>query len=324
LKDLEDILVVLSDGKFHSGKTIAQELNCSRSLIWKKINNLRVHYDLEVFAVRGKGYKLIHPIEFLKKTSITKFISKTQLKSLNQIHIIKSTNSTNTLAINSNPELNKGIAWFAEHQNMGKGRRGREWHSPFGRNIYFSLAWKFNISLAEISSLSVAVGATLASLLFENGLRKHELKWPNDLLLNKSKLAGILLEAQGEANGPTTVAIGIGLNLNMSNADKKNINQPFIGLRQANFVTTRNEIAGRLLNSMVDMCHRFSVLGLEPFLETWNRFDKLMGRNVRVISPSKVEEGTYLGLSENGGCRLMIQNKEKTFYAGELSLRTLK
>tara|TARA_Y100001935_G_scaffold251744_1_gene254345 strand:- start:553 stop:1527 length:975 start_codon:yes stop_codon:yes gene_type:complete len=324
LKDFDKILETLSDGKFHSGKALAQELNCSRSSVWKKIKSIKSQYDIEIFAVTGRGYKLQTAIEVLKKRHILEFLSKPSLESLVSCNVVTSTSSTNSLAMNSSPELNKGIAWFAEHQISGKGRRGREWYSPFGQNIYFSLAWNFNIALAEISSLSIAAGATLAALLHENGIREHELKWPNDLIFNNSKLAGILIEAQGETNGPTTVAIGVGLNLDMSFVPKEYINQSFVGLKQMNCEKSRNEIAGRLLNSMIVMCQNFSLHGLAPFIEKWNHFDKLLGKDVQVISPSKTEKGMYLGLTSNGGLKLRVNNREKIFYAGELSLRTLK
>ena len=123
-----------------------------------------------------------------------------------------------TLAMQNVPVAGRASAWFAEHQSAGRGRRGRTWVSPYGRNIYFSLAWGFEGPMARLSGLSIAAGAMLAGLLYEHGLREHGLKWPNDLYIGTKKCGGILCESIPASTAPFAV-IGIGINCNLSASD---------------------------------------------------------------------------------------------------------
>ena len=103
---------------------------------------------------------------------------------------------------------------FAEHQSAGKGRRGRQWVSPFGSNIYMSILWRFQQDgIACTAGLSLAVGVAVIRALKTYGFNEVGLKWPNDIYCQGKKLGGILIEVSGEADGPCAVIIGLGLNL---------------------------------------------------------------------------------------------------------------
>lgn len=321
MKGTEGLLQFLADGKFHSGQDIAHLLGCSRSAVWKKIALIRQMPGLEVDSVTGRGYRLREPLELLEQQRILAALPAQQREKLDACHVLGSVVSTNALALQHLPARERGIAWFAEHQTAGRGRRGRSWFSPFGRNIYFSLAWQFNMSLAQVSGLSIATGAVLADVLHAHGLRDHGLKWPNDLVWNKRKLGGILLEVQGETEGPATVVIGIGINLQLDDRLQQEIDQPAACLREAGLTPGRNQLAADLLGSTVEMCQVFSRQGLQPFVDRWRKFDVYSGRMVKLIGPSQVIAGTNLGVAGDGGLRLKIGGQVQTFYAGELSLR---
>lgn len=321
MEKLEALLRILADGRFHSGEEIAKMLECSRSAVWKRIERLREVPGVRVDAVTGRGYRLDQPFELLDRQQILASLPAQITESLRDCHVLGSVASTNALAMQASLNVGSGAAWFAEHQSAGRGRRGRSWLSPYGRNIYFSLAWQFNASLSEVAGLSIATGAVLAEVLEQQGLRGHGLKWPNDLLWDQRKLAGILLEVQGETEGPATVVIGIGINLDIDQDLKREIDQPVVSLRDAGVPLQRNRLASQILEATVDMCQRFPDDGLRPFVESWRGYDVFVGREVKLIGPAREEAGISLGLSEDGGLRLQTGDDEKTFYAGELSLR---
>jgi len=318
----ELLLKMLADGRFHSGEQIAAALGCSRSAVWKRIRQVREIPGLEIDSVTGRGYRLREPLELLDSELILQHLPTERRATLHRLEVLGSVGSTNTLALQDAPVPGRGSAWLAEHQSDGRGRRGRTWVSPYGRNIYFSLAWRFDMPLAELSGLSVATGAVLSEVLQAHGLRGHGLKWPNDLLWQGRKLAGILLEANGEAEGPATAVIGIGINLDLDDRYAgQHIDQPYASLRDAGVKAERNRLAADLLDASMSMCVEFSREGLAPFLETWKRYDAFRDRPVRLTGPNSELHGQYLGLANDGGLCLMVGDKAQTFYAGELSLR---
>lgn len=318
----EALLGLLADGQFHSGEQLAKELGCTRSAIWKRMAELREIPGIRVDSVTGRGYRLNRPLELLDPEKILAAVASPQAMGLQACQVLGSVASTNALAGATALERpGQGAAWFAEHQSAGRGRRGRTWVSPYGRNLYFSLAWQFDAPLSQLAGLSIAAGATLAVLLQQHGLSGHGLKWPNDLLWEGKKLAGILLEVNGETGGPANAVLGIGINLELEQALQAQIDQPASSLRDAGMLVGRNRLAGELLRSSVEMCHRFAESGLQPFLAQWREFDLFRDQWVRLTGPGLEHQGRCLGLGDDGGLMLQQDGAVRTFYAGELSLR---
>lgn len=321
MRQIESLLQILADGKFHSGEDIASKLGCTRSAVWKWVRRLREIPGLAVDSVSGRGYRLQRPLDLLQRDTILDHVAAEVRESLQGCQVVGSVGSTNSLASQVNLNPGQGAAWFAEHQTAGRGRRGRSWVSPYGRNIYYSLAWCFDAPLNQVSGLSIACGAALAEVLHGCGLRDHGLKWPNDLLWQQRKLAGILLEISGETEGPSSVVIGVGINLDLDGGLDEQIGQPYASLRDAGLQVGRNRLAADLLNATVSMCHRFTESGLAPFLDTWRRFDVFQDRPVRLVGPGRELRGRSLGLADDGGLQLQIGESVQTHYSGELSLR---
>ena len=317
----EELLLILADGRFHSGQEIAASLGCSRSAVWKRIQKLREIPGLGVDSVTGRGYRLHRPLELLQRDLILQQLPAARRGLLHRLEVLGSVGSTNTLAMQNAPGAGRASAWFAEHQSEGRGRRGRSWVSPYGRNIYFSLAWRFDTPLARLSGLSIAAGTVLCEVLDVHGLRGHGLKWPNDLLWQGRKIAGILLEANGETEGPATAVIGVGINLDLDRQAAQHIDQPYASLRDAGVRVQRNRLAADLLDASMSMCSEFADQGLAPFLATWQRYDAFRDRPVRLVGPGSELHGHYLRIADDGGLRLLVEGREQTFYAGELSLR---
>ena len=199
----------LSVAETRSGEAIANELGCSRTAVWKHVESLR-SLGIEIDAVAGKGYLLREPLELLDSRLILDGVDPAARKQLRDLSIESSVDSTNSALHRLTVEDQHAVAILAEHQTSGRGRRGRQWHSPYARNLYLSIGWKFENALSELGCLSLVVALATANALSRAGMKGHRVKWPNDLLLDDRKLCGCLVEVQGDSQGPCHAVVGGG------------------------------------------------------------------------------------------------------------------
>lgn len=313
------LLELLSDGKFHSGSAIGAALGVSRTAVWKHIQRLS-DMGLSIESVKGKGYRLDNGIELLLPARIGALLDESTQAACGEIDVLMDTDSTNSVAMSRavQGEAN-GYVCLAEYQQAGRGRRGRQWLSPFGHNIYLSLVWEFDGGASRLEGLSLAVGVIIAQELAALGLQGLSLKWPNDILLQQRKLGGILLEMSGDPAGLCQVVIGIGLNIRMP--DDMDIDQPWAAITQQLPQVSRNAVVAQLLNALIPMLAQFSRTGFAPYRQIWEGFDAYQGQKVRVISASRQQEGVAQGVYENGALRLVVNGESQAIYGGEVSLR---
>lgn len=320
---LHNILLQLADGRFHSGSELAATLGFSRTAVWKHIQRLTQQYNIPVQAVQGRGYRLEEPLELLDADKILVGLSPEAAGLLPQLLVKWSIDSTNRFLMESardKPE--SGTVVVAEHQQSGRGRRGREWVSPFGKNLYFSMLWRFNTVPAALSGLSLAMAVAVMRALSGLGINGLGLKWPNDILWQRQKLCGVLLEMRGEAAGPCTVVSGIGLNVNMPAAAGDAITQPWIDLRRISpQQVSRNQLLVMLLNQILPAMQQYGRSGLQSFLSDWRRWDALAGHEVRLLLPQRTIRGRVEGIDEQGNLLLRKEGAIEAFAAGEISLR---
>jgi len=317
------ILQRLADGRFHSGEALAAEYGVSRAAIWKQLKRIRQLPGIEVHAVTGRGYRLSEPLELHDAHALLDAMSADNRVRLGQLHLLPTVESTNGfLSQQTRPGAASGVVCLTEYQRAGRGRRGRQWQSGFGRNIALSLAWRFDLPLAAMSGLSLAAGVAVARALTRAGVAGHGLKWPNDVHLQGRKLAGLLVEAAGETDGPSRLVIGVGLNLSLDAAHGAQIDQPWTDLMQAGHgACGRNRLAGLLLDELVTACLRYQAEGLSGFSDAWREYDLYAGRQVCLLQGETVITGRYVGLAADGGLRLHTIQGEQVFQAGEVSLR---
>lgn len=317
------LLARLADGNFHSGEQLAAAQGITRAAVWKRLQRIAQLPGVRIDAVRGRGYRLREPLELLTIEAIRGAMNPVVWARIAQVHVLPVAGSTNAEAAAHPPVLSGcPLAWFAEHQTAGRGRRGREWVSVFGRNIYLSLAWRFDLPMAGLAGLSLVAGLALAESLTELGLHGHGLKWPNDVLFEGRKLAGILVEAFGEADGPAVAVIGIGLNLNLPAEQGAAIEQPWTDLTRTGLTElSRNVIAGRVLERLVERCDAYTVTGLEGCLDAWRGYDLFNGRAVRLLSGPREIRGICRGIAGDGGLVLDTAEGRQVHHAGEVSLR---
>ena len=315
-------LKILSDGAFHSGAELGARLGVTRTAVWKHIHALG-ELGLDIYAVAGKGYRLAHPLEWLDADAIRVAVADDVRDALRDIEIHAQIDSTNThLAKRATAGLAAGHACLAEYQDAGRGRRGRNWVSPFGANIYLSLLWRFTLDPAQMSGLGLAVGVAIVRALHAAGMTGLALKWPNDILCNGRKLAGTLLEMSGESFGTCSVVIGIGLNCRMPERAGGFIDQPWTDVEtEMGRPFSRNALAAHLLTHGLRVLRTFQHEGLAPFLEEWQRYDAARGKTVSLRLPSEIITGTAAGIDPSGALLLTRNGTTQRYLAGEISLR---
>ena len=312
---------ILSDGHFHSGENLGAQLGISRTAVWKHVQGLS-DLGLTVHSVKGRGYRLAQQLELLQHQGIINHLNRESRALLSGLDLHFEIDSTNSDLMRRAPSgLESGHVCLAEIQHQGRGRRGRHWVSPFGSNIYLSLLWRFDDGSARLSGLSLAIAVAVARVLESLGVSELAVKWPNDLLHQGRKLAGILLEVAGEADGPCHVVIGLGLNLSMPQSAGGEIDQPWGDLVSAGLKVGRNQLAGSLINELLQSMQQFQNLGLDPMKQDWQRLDATRDRSISLHFINSVISGIGRGIDEQG-MLLLERNGEISRYAsGEVSLR---
>ena len=308
------LISILADGEFHSGEQLGEQLGMSRAAINKHIQTLR-DWGVDVFTVPGKGYSLPDPIQLLNEELI-----KSQIET-GSVAVLPVIDSTNQYLLDRIESLQSGDACIAEYQQAGRGRRGRQWFSPFGANLYLSMFWRLEQGPAAAVGLSLVIGIVMAEVLRELGAENVRVKWPNDLYLNDRKLAGILVELTGKTGDAAQIVIGAGINLAMRNVATDVINQSWINLQEAGINIDRNALAIRIIKELRKALYLFEDQGLIPFLPRWELLDNFINRQVRLIIGDKEIHGISRGINEQGGLLLEQDGVIKPWVGGEISLR---
>ena len=315
------ILKALSDGCFHSGEALAKSAGVTRAAVWKAIQALQGDYALDIHSVHGRGYRLAQSIELLDRDAILQQVRlRSRLAGLETFFTIDSTNHYLMHALAD--EVQAPWVVLAEQQTAGRGRRGRNWQSPFAGNIYASILWRFNQINANFVGLSLVIGVVVSRLLAHLGIEQLGLKWPNDVLCQGKKLCGILIEMRGETHGPYDAVIGVGLNLAMPAEAGREIDQPWISLDQAaTGLPPRNTLAAYLIDAMLEALPQFEAQGLQPFLAEWRRLDQYRDQPVVLHLGDNRLQGIERGVDEQGALLVEHGGKLQRYYSGEISLR---
>lgn len=308
------LVSILADGEFHSGEQLGETLGMSRAAINKHIQTLK-DWGLDVFTVTGKGYSLSAPIQLLNEERIALQLDK------HRISVIPVIDSTNQYLLDRMDSLQSGDACVAEYQQAGRGRRGRQWFSPFGSNLYLSMFWRLEQGPAAAMGLSLVIGIVMAEVLQELGAKDVRVKWPNDLYLQDRKLAGILVELTGKTGDAANLVIGAGINLAMRSPDVSVVNQGWINLQEAGINIDRNALTAMLVNKLRRTLLDFERDGLAPFLQRWAALDNFINRPVKLLIGDREVLGIARGIDQQGGLLLEQDGVTKSWVGGEISLR---
>lgn len=322
------ILRLLSDGEFHSGVTLARNLDVSRTSVSIALRGLE-EIGVVVHRIHGRGYRLPDPVQWLDKDKILKYLV-TEEENLH-LEVLDTTKSTNSVLLQkatmeeySGRNKADTISVVAtELQTNGRGRRGKLWHSGLGDSLTFSLLWNFQKGAGLLSGLSLAIGIAIIRSLKLSGIKNVALKWPNDIMSHHQKIAGILIELRGDSLGPTLAVIGVGINLKLSDRIKSNIDQKTTDLFSVSGKSPdRNKLMARLLTELIIVLKEFAQHGFKPFRNEWAQYHELENKPVTLYLPDgSIQEGVIQGVTDNGSLILKTSAGVRYFNGGNIKLR---
>jgi len=273
----------LADGRFHSGEAIARSLNRSRATLSEALKRAP-EMGIDLFSVPGKGYRVAEPIDFLDARAIETQLAKRDKRI--RLEIVDEIESTSSRLLEmAAAGAPSGTCLAAEWQSSGRGRRGRSWVSRLGGSLTFSLLWRFERGAGHLGGLSLAVGEAVARALAECGVERVQVKWPNDVVVDFRKLAGILVETSGEMQGPSVAVIGVGVNFRLSERVLDRIDQPVADVWQCVAAPpSRSDLLVAILASLGAALDAFDRAGFAASRESWRSMHAYQGRRVRVTS----------------------------------------
>jgi BirA family transcriptional regulator, biotin operon repressor / biotin---[acetyl-CoA-carboxylase] ligase len=312
------LLKLIQDGRFHSGQVLGEILGISRAAVWKRLQAIESQFGLVIHSVRGRGYRLAKPLSLLDLALLGGANGECEWP----IYLYDNIDSTSAEAL----RLLAGgaqapLVVLAERQASGRGRRGRKWVSPFAENLYYSMVWPVVGGSPQLQGLSLVVGLAVLSTLHSFGVVGAGLKWPNDLIVNGRKIAGVLLELVGDLADLCHVVVGVGVNVNMLTVADV-IDQPWTSiLIETGKETDRNALVREFSVQLTSYLDRYRSFGFGAFIAEWNRSDICFGRVVTLSTGAGHERGVAGGVSETGGLILLVDGERKIFSGGEVSLR---
>lgn len=289
---------------FLSGQHLAELIGCSRTAVWKHIEELRKD-GFELEAVRNKGYRIVKTPERITADEIrlgltTDFIGR-------NIHYEESVETTQKIAHQfANDDAPEGTVIIAEEQRSGKGRMNREWHSPKYTGIWMSLILRPNIPLIKTPQLTLLTAVAIVQAMEEETGLQPEIKWPNDILLSGKKVTGILTELQAEADRIHSIIIGIGINVNQAKEDFPSELQE----KASSLSIEKGELISRagLIRSIFKYFEKLYLLylgqGFYPIKLLWEGYAVSIGKILRARTLTNVIEGKALGITDDGVLKL--------------------
>ncbi|MCU6501105.1 biotin--[acetyl-CoA-carboxylase] ligase [Rugamonas sp. A1-17] len=237
------------------------------------------------------------------------------------IETVAETGSTNADLLARVDTLAGPVLRIAGNQTAGRGRAGRSWLSAPGAALMFSLAWRFKGPMHRMSGLPMAVGVALAETIASLGV-PVQIKWPNDLLRDGKKLAGILVETQTSRHDNAIWAvIGVGINLVMPDELEAQIGRevaaaPWLAKMD------RNQLMAALLSRLAAVLAEFDDTGFAPFAERWNALHAWRGQDVVILDNGKVlQQGRAAGVDAIGRLMLDTEQGRAEVLSGDVSLR---
>lgn len=320
----KEILRLLKDNTsgFVSGQHISESLGVSRTAIWKYINQIKEDgYEIE--SVSKKGYRIVSSPDVLTYEEIEPYLN-TSFVGRTIVHF-DSIDSTNSKAKQLADSVEAdGTIIISEEQTNGRGRLGRSWVSPKYKGIWMSIILKPDLNPMEAVKLTQIAAASLVLASKELGIKTF-VKWPNDIVMNHKKVCGILTEMNAELTRINYVIVGIGINVNIDEADFPEDIKPIATSLKAetNASVNRKELVGRILNNFENLYLKFiKENDVETSLHICRENSALLGREIMVVKRNGNIEAKALDIDAEG--RLLVQyedGSQEYVVSGEVSIR---
>jgi BirA family biotin operon repressor/biotin-[acetyl-CoA-carboxylase] ligase len=313
---------------FVSGAQLSATLGVSRSAVWKAALRLR-ELGVEVEGLPRQGYRLALPCSPLSSRAVREQIAPELRERLHDLQVCWNTTSTNADLLAQPAPRGRFSVRLAEYQSAGRGRRGRSWLAAPGAALCLSWSWRFDALPAHVGSLGLAIGIAAVGTLCSFGLEGAGLKWPNDLVTDEGKLAGILIELVSESAGPALVVIGIGMNVTLGDTLRDAVRAEgnracdlrSLATSRGDSLPQRNELAARLVSDGVTMLQRWERAGFAPLMAEWQQLDRLRGKEVVLRGPASELRGIARGVDIDGALLLDDGSTVHRCNSGEATVR---
>ncbi|MFT3836614.1 MAG: biotin--[acetyl-CoA-carboxylase] ligase [Myxococcaceae bacterium] len=291
--------LVESGDDFTSGAALSDKLGLSRTAIWKHVETLR-KLGYRIDAIPSRGYRLIEIPDRLTALELSALLATKELG--RTLHYEESVESTNSLAFElAQQGAFHGEIVVAEEQTKGRGRRGRGWVSPPGKNLYFSAILRPELPPARAPELTLVAAVALAETIREAGAEAF-IKWPNDVQVDGKKVAGILTELSADTERVHFVVVGVGVNLNLDAADfPPELRELATSLSEARKQKVpRALFTAALWTRLEEWLDRHAAEGFQPVREAWKKLSSTLGQDVLVRTERNELRGIAEDIDENG------------------------
>lgn len=321
---IDDLIIDIfkgSRGEFVSGQALSNKIKITRSAVWKHIEGLRRQGYL-ILSTPSKGYRLLEAPDRLSASEIrrgiqTKIIGK-------EILVFDEVDSTNDIAMEMGAKgAEDGLVVVAESQSHGKGRLGRTWISPKGVNLYVSILLRPGFSPHQASALTMMASVATATAIIRTTGLDVEIKWPNDILVGRKKVSGILTEMNAEEERIHYVVIGVGVNVNMKEEDfPDNLRMPAASLMECKGGRVdRSDLLCALLESMDSNFEALKNEGVMSIIPKWRKLCGTLNKKIKIVLPGDVITGVAEDVTQEGGLVITIEEGlTRVIYAGDVTL----
>ncbi|HEX8960517.1 MAG TPA: biotin--[acetyl-CoA-carboxylase] ligase [Geobacteraceae bacterium] len=304
-----------------SGEELSSLLNVSRTAVWKHIKALKdLGYRIE--AVPSQGYRLVASPDLLIPEEITAGLATGRIGL--RVISFRETDSTNEIAFRlAEDGAEEGTVVVAEAQRRGKGRLGRRWESPFGVNLYCSIILRPPILPMRAPQLTFLSAVAVARAVEAVTPLKPSIKWPNDLLINGRKVAGLLNEMSAETEKVNFIILGIGVNINMRRDQfPADLRHPATSLfLESGGEVSRLAFTHALLEALDALYGTYLLHGYEPVRKEWLALSNVLGKKVRVSFQESETVGVAEGIDEEGALLVQLADgRVERVLAGDVTI----
>lgn len=314
-----ELLAMLGGDRFHSGRQLAERLGISRTAVWKRIRRLEA-MGFRIDAIRGKGYRLDRRSQPLRAEAVRESLSGWAREAVEAVDCRLQVGSTNQVLLDAAGPFEGARVCTAEVQTAGRGRRGRRWLGEAGGALAVSAGFDMDSIPPGFGGLSLAVGACLAEELAARGVPGVSVKWPNDLLVDDAKLAGILIELAGEPPGRCRVVVGVGMNYALGPRILAGLDRPAVNLADLAGAPDRVGAVALIVESVLEARRRYAAEGLAACIAAWRRRDALLGRELLIADGRREIAGIGAGIDDDGCLLLDTPDGRRRFHSADVSV----
>jgi BirA family transcriptional regulator, biotin operon repressor / biotin---[acetyl-CoA-carboxylase] ligase len=297
------ILRLLTDNhhQWVSGEELSHRLSISRTAVWKQINNLKADGH-RIMSAPKKGYRLEQIADLISADGLHAMV-QTRVMGRQAVRVLQETDSTNLQAkIMAGRKAAEGTLIVADAQTLGRGRRGRTWHSPPGRNIHASLILRPKLAPSQAPQVTLMAAVALARTLEVSAALDAKIKWPNDVMVGGKKIAGILTEISTDMESVDYVVVGFGINVNIRKSEIPEEIRPIATsiYMEKRTETSRTHLLCDLMENIEAAYDLLNGQGFGPVMHQWRSMTDIIGQRVCVDVMGRRRTGTVEAVDDDG------------------------